>query len=380
LETLEDQVQKRTQHLKRREQQLRSSVEQIPVSLAIVDREMRYLLVSDCWKINHHLNDQEIIGRSHYEVFPTTSDRWQQIYQRCLAGASDREEDSFISADGLINWVQWEIRPWYTETEDIGGLILVDQVTTDRKAAEISSSESEEQLRQIVDNISDVFFLRCMNTQQLLYTNLAYEQIFQRSREIAYHQSEDWIEAIHPEDRDRILVKFQRELEGNEFFNDEYRIVLPDGSIRWILDRSFPIYNQSGSIYRYAGVTRDITERKLVKLALQQSEFRFQTLVKNMPGMVYLYFPADDGIGFFTYVSSGSIELLELEPDRILQDANSVWSLIHPDDFPFLRSSVAVAVQNCAAWSWEGRLTTPSGQLKWIQGRSRPEQTPDGMV
>jgi PAS domain S-box-containing protein len=119
---------------------------------------------------------------------------------------------------------------------------------------------------------------------------------------------------------------------------------------------------------------------QLAELALQQSEFRFQTLVKNMPGMVYRYFPADNGVGFFTYVSSGSVELLELEPEHIFQDANSVWSLIHPEDFPSLQSSVAVAVHNCADWSWEGRLTTPSGRLKWIQGKSRPEQTPEGIV
>lgn len=127
-------------------------------------------------------------------------------------------------------------------------------------------------------------------------------------------------------------------------------------------------------------IVRDISDRKQAEIALQQSEARFQTLVKNMPGMIYRYVPGKDGVGAFTYVSTGAYDLFELETDTILQDANAVWNLIHPDDLPSLQSSVAIAVQNCDAWRWEGRLTTPSGQLKWIQGNSRPQRISETVV
>ncbi|WP_456341416.1 MULTISPECIES: ATP-binding protein [Tolypothrix] len=97
-----------------------------------------------------------------------------------------------------------------------------------------------------------------------------------------------------------------------------------------------------------------------------------------MPGMVYRYSPRADGADTFTYVSSGSRELVELEPETILQDANSFLSLIHPDDFSSFQDSVAIAFEKSLPWQWEGRLMTLSGQLKWIQGRSRPEQTEYG--
>ena len=125
---------------------------------------------------------------------------------------------------------------------------------------------------------------------------------------------------------------------------------------------------------------REITDRKHIEAALQKSEARFRTLLKNTPGMLYRYFPGKDGAGMFTYVSFGSYALLELESDQILHDANAVWNLIHPDDLPSLQASVAIAVQNCDYWRWEGRLTTSSGQSKWIQGNSRPESTPEGVV
>ncbi|AFZ30628.1 multi-sensor hybrid histidine kinase [Gloeocapsa sp. PCC 7428] len=122
-----------------------------------------------------------------------------------------------------------------------------------------------------------------------------------------------------------------------------------------------------------------LRELQQTEVALRDSEARFQGLVSNLPGMVYRYAPCADGTEVFTYVSSGSHELTELSPETILQDAGAFLALIHPDDLPSFRESVAIAVEN-AIWQWEGRIITRSGQLKWIQGRSRPQQTEDGEV
>jgi PAS domain S-box-containing protein len=122
-----------------------------------------------------------------------------------------------------------------------------------------------------------------------------------------------------------------------------------------------------------------LRELQKTEAALRDSEARFQGWVSNLPGMVYRYEPCADGVEF-TYVSSGSHELTELSPETILQDAGSFLALIHPDDLPAFQESVAIAVKNSAVWQWEGRIITPSGQLKWIQGRSRPQQTEDGEV
>jgi PAS domain S-box-containing protein len=111
--------------------------------------------------------------------------------------------------------------------------------------------------------------------------------------------------------------------------------------------------------------------------ALHESEARFQTLVTNMPGMVYRY---DGNTESFTYVSSGCRKLFELEPEAILEDANALWTLIHPDDSQVLKDSIAAAIRDSLPWQWEGRIITPSGQLKWIQGSSSPERTGEGAV
>jgi PAS domain S-box-containing protein len=126
--------------------------------------------------------------------------------------------------------------------------------------------------------------------------------------------------------------------------------------------------------------TYDSSDHQKTVDALHQSERRFQRLIANMPGMVYRYLPCAGDSDAFMYVNHGCRDLFELEPHEVLQNAGSVWALIHPDDLPSLQQSVAIAVEHCLPWQWEGRVITPSGQLKWIQGRSRPEPTVDGDV
>ncbi|HEY9909198.1 MAG TPA: PAS domain S-box protein, partial [Thermosynechococcaceae cyanobacterium] len=116
------------------------------------------------------------------------------------------------------------------------------------------------------------------------------------------------------------------------------------------------------------------------RAALHHSQTQFEALVANVPGMVYRYLPLTDSPHQFTFVNSGSRELLELEPETILQDANSFVKLIYSEDLPSFETSVAHAVENSLPWCWEGRIVTPSGKLKWIQGSSRGVQTSEGYV
>jgi PAS domain S-box-containing protein len=113
---------------------------------------------------------------------------------------------------------------------------------------------------------------------------------------------------------------------------------------------------------------------------LNYSQAQFEALVANLPGIVYRYAPGTGSSHQFNFVSSGSRELLELEPETILQDLNAFLSLIHPEDLPSFQTSVAYAVENFLPWRWEGRIITPSGKLKWIGGSSRAVPTAEGDV
>jgi len=109
---------------------------QVPAAVAMLDRDMRYLQVSDRFCADYSLDSSEILGRSHYEVFPDLPERWKEIHRRCLAGETLRaEEDRWDREDGTT-WLRWDIRPWQNLDGVQGGILIFSEDITHRKQAE----------------------------------------------------------------------------------------------------------------------------------------------------------------------------------------------------------------------------------------------------
>ncbi|MGJ5672728.1 MAG: PAS domain S-box protein [Nostochopsis sp.] len=130
--------------------------------------------------------------------------------------------------------------------------------------------ESEERFRQLAENITEmVFWMADPKEPQLLYVSPAYENIWGRTCESLDANFRGWLEAIHPEDRQRIQnVFFEQSLAGN--YDEEYRIIRPDGSWRWIRDRGFPLRDKFGEPHRVVGIAEDITNRKLAEQQIRE--------------------------------------------------------------------------------------------------------------
>ncbi len=131
--------------LRRKEGLLRLLVENSPAAIAMLDNEMKYIITSRRFLKDYKLGDQDLVGRSHYEVFPEITDRWREIHRRCLNGTIEKaEEDPFPRSDGSLDWVRWEIHPWYEQDGKVGGIIIFSEVLTDRK-------RSEDRFRSVVE-------------------------------------------------------------------------------------------------------------------------------------------------------------------------------------------------------------------------------------
>jgi PAS domain S-box-containing protein len=174
---------------------------------------------------------------------------------------------------------------------------------TSVRQAEDELKQSDIRFRQLAENIREVFWITEPDKNRMIYISPAYEAIWGRSCKSLYASPRDWIEAIHADDRKRVLIAATTKQISGEY-DEEYRIVRPDGTIRWIHDRAFPVPDESGKVCRIVGVANDITEiaqaRLLDKLRQRLMETILNTktslsdmltymtleVEKNIPGML----------------------------------------------------------------------------------------------
>lgn len=135
--------------LKQANEQIGLFVKHTPAAVAMLDKNMRYIVASDRWYEDYGLEGQEIIGKSHYEIFPEINNmaQWKEIHARCLQGNVEiSEKDPFPRKNGKLDWLRWEIHPWRTEEDKVGGIIMFTELITDRIKAEEAMKELNEQL------------------------------------------------------------------------------------------------------------------------------------------------------------------------------------------------------------------------------------------
>jgi PAS domain S-box-containing protein len=134
----------------------------------------------------------------------------------------------------------------------------------DRERTAESLRESEQRFRQLAENIHEVFWMTDPAKQRMLYVSPAYEQIWGRSCQSLCDAPDSWFDSIHPDDRARVRARVRAAAarQASGAYDESYRIRRPDGSLRWIRDRAYPVADETGAVYRIVGTAEDITERK----------------------------------------------------------------------------------------------------------------------
>ena len=204
-----------------------------------------------------------VAGRVRYGDLIHADDRdrvWEEVQKGNAANRPFTVEYRLIARDGCEKWV-WE-RGRLTDAE--GGVSHLEGFVTDitaRRQAEEALRESEQRFRQLTDNIREVFWMTSADKNQMIYISPAYEEIWGRSCRSLLESPRDWLDTLHPDDRARVLDAALNKQQIGEY-HEEYRIVRPDGDVRWIRDRAFPIRDAQGTVYRIAGIAEDISPYK----------------------------------------------------------------------------------------------------------------------
>ncbi len=175
---------------------------------------------------------------------------------------------------------------------------------TERKRAEAELRESNERFRQLAENIDQIFYLIELATRRMIYISPTCEAVLGLPPQWHYDHPEGWLSLIHPDDRKRVRVQFD-ELRMSGSFDGEYRIVRPDGAIRWIRERGFAVHDERGQLYRIAGIATDITDRKQAEYELRLRDQAIATSV--MPAAF------GDANHVITYANQAFLDLFGFE-------------------------------------------------------------------
>ncbi|MEN9222398.1 MAG: PAS domain S-box protein, partial [Thermostichus sp. BF3_bins_97] len=214
-------------------------------------------------------------------------------------------------ADGHWVWLESLATNWLADPS-IQGIVANTRDISRQKQMELELQESEDRFREMTEAINAVFFLHSADFSKVLYNSPACERIWGYRPEEIYTQPNLWLQSVHPEDLPKLLQALSQVKQGEQ--SGVYRIFHPDGTLRWLRSRCYPILNNQGEVVRIAGVTEDITEQKQAELALQESERRLKAILDGIPFPVFL----KDLQGRYMHVNATYLQLEKRRLDQII--------------------------------------------------------------
>lgn len=363
--------------LREREEQLRLFAEYSPVPLAMFDRNMRYIVASKRWYNDYKLGEKSIIGKSHYEVFPEVTDRWKEVHKRCLNGYGEScARDSLPKDDGSLDWVRWEIRPWYNSENEIGGIIMLTEVITAEVEAEAELAMSRTLARQIVDSSLDAV-VAIDGTGFITEWNPQAEHVFGYSKDEAIG---DFVHNLIVPERYRDACR--RGLEdfartGNSAILNR---VLKVSFLRKNGDE-FPCELSIAPIQvseeaHFAGFIRDVSEQVVNQREIQQSREKLREAQRIAGLGFWEWYAADDAM----YLSDEKLDLYGRPDLKMPITFEAFMGMVHPDDRVKFFETHGKLIEGKDDFDIEYRVSRPSGEIKYVFTQGKVVRLPDGSI
>jgi PAS domain S-box-containing protein len=315
---------------------------------------LEYVHPDDRYAVNEAYMSSLRDGRNQYEithrVVQKTTREIRYVREKC---------EHFVDQAGTI----------------IYSLGVVQDITESKQHFD-ALTESEEKFRLLVGNISDMVW------------------IIQVDGTISYI-APSWTQIMGADSSDMIGNPFQRYLHSEDVAvceayvrktivarktlpGPQYRVRHSNGDWRWHEATITPVYDHTGTLVHFVGVSRDITLQKNAEAERQELLDRFEQLGKHLPGFIYQYLLRPDGSSCFPYASTGILRIYGVHPQDVELDAGPVFNVVHPDDLQRISDSISDSAEHLTVWHETYRVILPTGELIWTEGLATPERLADG--
>ena len=270
--------------LRKSEAQLSAIIESLPFDFFMLDTDGYYVMQNSA----NRQRWGNIIGKrpEDINIDRKTLAMWLENNRRAFGGETVKGEIQFHPG-GEKRYYHNIVSP-IRDGDQILGILGANIDITGLKNAEQALRDSEERFRELTENLREVFWLFDWKNQRVEYVSPAFEEVWGRKPEDLYRNYEEWAASIYADDVSYAEDSFARIVETGGGETREYRIVRPDGAVRWVSDRGFAITDKNGEVTRIAGIAEDITERHQAIEAIAESEEKFRTVTEQSPNMIFI--------------------------------------------------------------------------------------------
>jgi len=308
------------ERLRQSMEQLQLFIEDAPVSLAMFDREMRYILASRRWMADYGLGGCDVRGLSHYELSPGLPGHWKESHRRALAGEVVRAEaDLFKRADGGVQWIRWHVRPWRDRKGDIGGIVIFTEDITERKQAEVQLRDSEERFRNTFEQAA-IGIVHTSFEGRILRCNARFAEIVGYSQERIPGVTIGQL--TFPEDAAATIRVIEQVSSGaTNVATHEKRYLRKDGSVIWAKITTSIQRDGEGRAVHLVAFVEDINARKAAEerlaratAALRVSEASYRSIFQTSQDFITVNRLSD---GLYINVNHAFFDTMGFEPGEV---------------------------------------------------------------
>ncbi|MDX9910571.1 MAG: PAS domain S-box protein [Phycisphaerales bacterium] len=351
-----------------------------PAAIALFDHAMRYIAYSRRWLDDYHLGDQNLIGRSHYEVLPEIPEKWRRVHQRALAGETcSSDEEPFTRADGSVQWLQWEVIPWRDTEGKIRGVVMKTQDITESRKVARRIAESESRLRSMFNAMAEGIVVQdtsgaivSANRAACDILGLSMDQLLGRAPmepqwRIRDEDGNDITNKTHP-----LSITLRTGEPLREF---PMSIDRADGTCVDISVNSEPITDETGRITAALASFVDVTERRALERELNEQSARARIATAAAKGGVWEWRFATGEIIW------DDLQREQYEIDPVHEESSfEVWrSRLHPEDAHAAIERTQAAFESHEYLNHKYRIVTPSGLTRWINTCATTLRDDDGV-
>ncbi|MEN0021013.1 MAG: PAS domain-containing protein, partial [Planctomycetota bacterium] len=348
--------------------QLATFINHTPAAVAVFDHEMRYLAASHRWYSDYNLQGQDIIGRSHYDVFTDIPQEWKDIHQRVIAGETLRcAEDRFDRADGTTIFLHWDLHPWHDEATGTNGLIMFTEVITERVSARRQLEQLSRRFERAVRGSSDGLWDWNLQTEKV-WLSPRFRELLGLPPDADDPNADEaqdpgvvrdaikLARLLNKNDLQAVKDAVENHIKHNKPYHVQFRLRHADGRDRWFLGRGQCEVDDDGNPTRMAGSITDITERRYAERRLNAS------LTASQVGMWEW-----DMLTDVTHFSDTWFTMLGYEPNELPHTFQTWADLVHPDELDGAQQAIRDHLDGKTdVYAAELRMRHKKGHWHWI--------------